>query len=649
MTPRNPHAGEPFDTPDQEIAEALLDVSIPTLMLSLVHMSGDPELIRGRLRPAGLFLNEVQGYMSEEDKEEVRRLALEVIRDYRDRGCPEPGPVSPELLHEMMNWLVCEEVPDEYVPMLMEEMELDGTDARTVEVEAGPTTRDAFPVVVIGCGESGLLAGVRLKEAGIPFTILEKNAGVGGTWWENTYPGARVDVGNHFYCYSFEPSDHWTEYFAQQPELQAYFESVMRRHGIEQHIRFETEVLGAAWDEDTATWTVRARRADGDEVTLTARAVISAVGQLNRPNVPTIAGQDTFTGPAFHSARWDHSVDITGKRVAMIGAGASGFQIAPAIAGEVARLTVFQRTAQWMFPNPNYHERVGPGVRWALRHLPFYGRWYRFLILWPGCDKGLDAARVDPDYPDPQRAVSEHNEATRQIFTDWILSQIGDDPELAAKVVPDYPATGKRTLQDNGSWLRTLTRDNVELVRTSIDHIEPGAVVTVDGERYPADVLVYATGFLATRVLWPMEITGRDGVDLRSMWGERPAAYLGITVPGFPNFFCMYGPGTNLAHGGSLIFHSECQMRYILECIEALVDGGHRWMEPRPGALRGLARAFAARAGRPRVGATVCAPLLLQERTRRDPRPQPVAAGRLLALDQGARSGGLRHPVTRRR
>ena len=578
---RNPHAGEPFDTPDEQIAEALLDVSIPTLMLSLVHMSGDPELIRGRLRPAGLFLNEVQGYMSEEDKAEVRCLALDVIRDYRDRGCPEPEPVSPELLHEMMNWLVCEEVPDEYVPMLMEEMELDGTDARTVRIWADEAARGAFPVVVIGCGESGLLAGVRLKEAGIPFTILEKNPGVGGTWWENTYPGARVDVGNHFYCYSFEPSDHWTEYFAQQPELQGYFESVMHKHGVEPHIRFETEVVGASWDEGSATWTVRARQADGTELTLVARAVISAVGQLNRPNVPAIDGQDTFAGPAFHSACWDHSVDLTGKRVAMIGAGASGFQIAPAIADEVARLTVFQRTAQWMFPNPSYHERVGPGVRWALRHLPFYGRWYRFLILWPGCDKGLEAARVDPDYPDQQRAVSEHNEATRQIFTDWILSQIGDDAELATKVVPDYPATGKRTLQDNGSWLRTLTRDNVELVRTRIDHIEPNAVVTVDGERYRADVLVYATGFLATRVLWPMEITGRGGVDLRAMWGERPAAYLGITVPGFPNFFCMYGPGTNLAHGGSLIFHSECQMRYILQCIETLVDDGHRSMEPR--------------------------------------------------------------------
>ena len=546
-------------------------------MLSLVHMSGDPGLIRGELKPAGLFLNEVQGYMSEDDKAAVRKIALEVIADYRDRGCPEPEPIGAELLQEMMQWLVCEPVPAEYVPMLLEEMELDGRDVRAGR--ARPAQPD-FPVVVVGCGESGLLAGIRLTQAGIPFTIVEKNAGVGGTWWQNTYPGARVDVGNHFYCYSFEPTDQWTQFFAEQPELQAYFQAVMDKHDIGGHVLWETEVTEAAWDDASATWTVRARDRQGNTTTLTARAVISAVGQLNRPHVPAIDGQADFAGPAFHSSEWDHSVDLRGKRVAMIGAGASGFQIAPTIAPQVDTLTVFQRTAQWMFPNPNYHQRVGPGVQWALRHLPFYGRWYRFLLFWPGCDKGLAAARVDPDYPDQQKAVSEINEITRIMFTEWITSQVDGDADLLAKVLPDYPATGKRTLQDNGSWLRALTRDNVELVRTGIDRIESDAVVTADGARYPADIIVYATGFHANKMLWPMTIVGHDGEVLGERWGERPSAYLGITVPGYPNFFCMYGPGTNLAHGGSLIFHSECQMRYITECLEMLIAGGHKSMEP---------------------------------------------------------------------
>jgi 4-hydroxyacetophenone monooxygenase len=220
-------------------------------------------------------------------------------------------------------------------------------------------------------------------------------------------------------------------------------------------------------------------------------------------------------------------------------------------------------------------------MRWALRHLPFYGRWYRFLLFWPGCDKGLAAARVDVDYPDQQRAVSEVNDVARIMFTEWISSQIGDDAELLAKVLPDHPATGKRTLQDNGSWLRTLKRDNVELVRTPIAAVEPDAVVTDDGVRHEADILVYATGFQANRMLWPMTVIGREGGTLEQRWGERPSAYLGITVPGYPNFFCMYGPGTNLASGGSLIFHSECQMRYITQCLELLIAGEHRAMEPR--------------------------------------------------------------------
>ncbi len=587
---RNPHAGVPFDTPDDQIAAALRDVSIPTLMLSMLHMTGDADLIRGELRPAGLFLNEVQGFMSEEDKDAVRARALEVIRDYRDRGCPEPDPLSEELVHEMMEWLVVEDVGVEYVPMMLADLELDGRDHDRPAPPAGPAAdaRAEFPVVVVGCGQSGLLAGIRLQEAGIPFTIVEKNPGVGGTWWENRYPGARVDVGNHFYCFSFEPSDRWTEFFAQQPELQAYFQGVMEKYGIEAHVRFSTEVVSATWDEPSATWAVITQPVDddgnpvGDPETLTARAVITAVGQLNRPKVPDVAGRDSFTGPQFHTARWDDTVELTGKRVAMIGAGATGFQVAPAICERVGHLSVFQRSAQWMFPNPNYHEKVGPGVQWALRHLPFYGRWYRFLLFWPGCDKGLEPARVDPDFPDQQRAVSEISDGARAIFTDWIVSQIGDDPDLIAKVVPDYPATGKRTLQDNGSWLRTLTRDDVELIRTGIDHIEADAVVTVDGERHPCDVIIWATGFHHARTLWPMEVVGRDGVVLSELWGERPAAYLGITVSGFPNLFLTYGPGTHLAHGASLIFNSECQMHYIDRCLAALIDGGHRSMEVRP-------------------------------------------------------------------
>ena len=574
---RNPHAGLPFsaeDVSDDELAALLDDVSVPTLLLSCVHMSGDASILDGPLRPQGLFLNEYQGYMSVEDQAAARAFALDVIRDWRDRRCPEPEPPSRDLIHRMMDWLVCEEVPEEYVEMLLEEMELDGGDARAVDPPA-PEAAAALPVVIIGCGMSGLLAAIRLQEAGFPYVVVEKNEGVGGTWWENRYPGARVDVGNHFYCYSFEPADHWTEFFAQQPELQSYFQRVMERHGVDEHVRWGTEVTGATWDEHTATWSVAL---DSGE-TLTARAVISAVGQLNRPFLPDVPG--TFDGPSFHTARWDDSVDLTGKRVVVVGAGATGFQLVPAIADQVGHLTVIQRTAQWMFPNPNYHEPAGPGVQWAVRHLPFYGRWFRFLIFWPGCDKGLLTAQVDPTWEHQETAVSEINDLTRVMFTDWITSQLEGRADLVAKCVPDYPPTGKRTLQDNGSWLKALCKPNVELVRAGVDHLEADGVVDTDGVKHEADVIVWATGFRANDMLLPMHIVGRGGADLRERWGIRPRAYLGMTVPDFPNFFMLYGPGTNLASGGSLIFHSECEVRYILQCLDLLADCGLTAMEPR--------------------------------------------------------------------
>jgi len=574
---RSRYAGAPFTTPTADIETALGDVSVPTLLLSLVHITGDTRFLRDYAQ-AGLFLNEVQGFMSEEDKARARAEALTVITDYRDRGCPEPAPLSAAVVKQMMDWAACEPIGDEYLPLLTEELDLDGTDPRRPE----PIDGDAaarLPVLVIGCGESGLLAAIRLQQAGVPFTVVEKNAGPGGTWWENTYPGARVDVANHFYCYSFEPSNQWSHYFAEQPELRQYFVDVMDKHGIDEHVQWETEVVSADWDDPSGVWTVTLRSTDGATSTVAVRAVISAVGQLNRPQIPDIDGADTFSGPMFHSATWDHDVPLAGLRVALIGAGASGFQIAPAIAEDVEHLDVFQRTAQWMFPNPMYHDRVGDGTRWAMEHLPFYSRWYRFLLLWPGADKGLDAARVDPGYEQSDYAVSDMNAAARMMFTHWITSQVDDDQELLDKVLPDYPATGKRTLQDNGTWLRTLRRDNVELIRTPIDRITPTGVVTSDGQEHPADVIVYATGFRATEVLWPLRITGRDGVELRDAWAERPYAYRGITVPGFPNFYLTYGPGTHLAHGGSLIFNSELQMRYIGKCLNALTDGLHS-MEP---------------------------------------------------------------------
>lgn len=574
MPERSRFAGAPITDDDATIAAALRDVSVPTLLMSMVHMTGDVGILDELPTPAGIYLNEVQGFMSPEDQATVRTRAQEVIAAYRDSGSVLPSPPDASALRRMMDVLVATEVPAEYVPLLLEELELGGDDERDPHVEdvIDPDAASAAHVVVIGAGMSGVLAGIRLHRAGIPFTIFEKNAGVGGTWYENRYPGCRVDVGNHFYCYSFAPNDGWTEFFARQPELQSYFERCLHEFGIVERTRLSTEVRSARWDQDGAQWIVTVDGPEGTEE-VRADAVISAVGQLNRPRLPDIVGIDDFSGAAMHSAQWVEGTDLTGRRVAVIGTGASAFQIVPTIATEVDHLTVLQRSAPWMFPNPHYHDEVAPGVRWALRHLPFYGRWYRFLLFWPACDGGLPAMRVDPDWPDQDRAVSEINDLAREMFTQWMADQVGDDDELLSKVVPDYVCLGKRTLQDDGSWLTALTRPNVDLVTEPIERITSGGIRLADGTDIEVDVIVYATGFHANRYLWPMEIVGRDGTVLSEQWGDRPTAYLGITVPNFPNLFCLYGPGTNLAHGGSLIFHSECQIRYVMGCLGWVLGG----------------------------------------------------------------------------
>ena len=555
------------------IASALEEASIPTLMMSMIHMSGDTSLLEGTIRPAGVFINEYQGYMSEADKATVRAQALEMIKDFRDSGCKLPASPSRETIHRMMNFIVAGDVPEDYVPMMLEEMELDGTDQRSDacgdDVSAG--ARSQHKVLVIGGGMSGVLAAYRLQEAGIPFVVIEKNAAVGGTWYENRYPGARVDVGNHLYSYSFEPAHHWTQYFSQQKELQQYFEGVVHHHQLEQHFRFNTEVSGAVFDEVNNEWTVTTLDKNGVAEQYVANSIISAVGQLNRPVLPDISGVDAFAGQWCHSADWDDSIDCRGKQVVVVGSGASAFQLVPTIADDVAQLTVFQRSAPWMFENPIYHQEVPQGKKWCLQNLPFYTRWFRFLIFWPACDGAYDTVFVDPEWPHQERSINEMNDFVYQMFFDHIKGQVGDDEELLQKVTPDYAPMGKRTLQDNGSWLSALKRENVDLVTLGVASVSAGGVTASDGTFYPADIVIYATGFETDKFLWPMEIKGRGGMLLSDKWGIEPSAYLGITVSDFPNFYCMYGPGTNLAFGGSLIFNGECQIRYIMACLKALM------------------------------------------------------------------------------
>jgi 4-hydroxyacetophenone monooxygenase len=466
--------------------------------------------------------------------------------------------------------------------LLEEELAYRGEDRRAPGWRKADVAPDVeFRVVIVGAGMSGLLAGHRLKQAGVEFVIVDKNDDVGGTWFENSYPGCRVDNPNHNYSYSFAQRHDWPLHFSTQDVLLDYFRQCVDAFGLRGNVRFHTEVLAATWSEGDKRWTVRVRTPEGVEENLEANALISAVGQLNRPNFPDIAGRESFVGPTFHSAAWNHDLDLTGKRVAVIGTGASAVQFIPEIAPEVGELLVFQRTPPWFGPTPDYHDTVSSGLQWMYAHVPSYSEWNRFWIFWRMGDAVLPGVTVEPDWDSSAGSVGLMNEMVRLMLSEYINTEFGDRPDLLAKVLPTYPPGAKRMLRDNGVWARALKRDNVELITDAIREITPQGVVTADGREHEVDVIIYGTGFQASKFLTPMKIRGRNGADLHEQWDGDARAYLGITVPGFPNLFCLYGPNTNIVINGSIVYFSECEVRYVLGCLEMLFAGGHRALDVR--------------------------------------------------------------------
>ena len=564
---------------DDALEAALADAHVPTLVNALVHLTGDASLIRGDIRPTSQLFGDPQGGISADDQAAIRERAFEALKAHRDAGFPPLPEPSAALVKEMVDFIIGVELDASYGEFLMSELKIFDEDPYGVSFDDVPAeTRRKFHVVVVGAGMSGLLAAIRLKQAGIGYTVVEKNSDVGGTWFENRYPGCRVDSPNHTYSYSFAPND-WPNHFSPQQVLLDYFNRIADEHGIRDNIRFSTELIEARYAED-GTWQVEVRGPDGEE-RLTANAVISAVGQLNRPKLPAIEGRDSFRGPAFHTARWEAEHDLAGKRIAVIGTGASAFQTVPEIARTAEQVTVFQRTPPWVAPRAEYHEAIPDAKHWLLNNVPFYAKWYRFWMFWTTAEGLLGMVRRDPAWNE-ERSVSEANDQLRAMLTANVQQMVGDDPDLFAKCVPNYPPAGKRMLVDNGHWFNALKRENVELVTDPIARINAGGIETESGRQVDADVIIYGTGFHASRILFPMRIHGKGGVELRERWGADPRAYLGIVMPGYPNLFCCYGPNTNIVVNGSIIFFSECEVRYIMGCLRLLMTRGDRAMDCLP-------------------------------------------------------------------
>ncbi len=572
---------------DEAKLTAALSISdiVPQLLLT-AQLTGRDDM----LRRAAPLISGGWSFLNTIPRELQAEISAELIAALRDlaagRAVDVPRP-SLERFRALISYGVGEQLPIDYAQAILEEWPSgspqDHSDERSVRWRkpVDERTRENVRVAIVGAGLSGLCLGAKLREAGIPFTIYEKNARLGGTWFENTYPGCAVDIPNALYSFSFAPNPDWSREFSGAAEMLAYLERFADDFDVRRSIVFGAEVIAASFDEQSARWQLVIRH-DGDRQEQTSAPVLAmAVGQLNRPKIPAFPGLERFQGAIFHTARWNHDCDISGKRVAMIGTGASSIQVGPSIAPDVSKLTIFQRSAPWVSYNPNYLKDVPDGMRWALANVPLLQRWHRALMWWAGGDALHAVLQKDASWPTPELSLNDKSEAFRQRLLAHLQAEVGDDPALLAKVTPSYPPYGKRMLRDT-NWFKTLKRDNVELVPSAIAGFDETGLVDESGRHHEADVVVLATGFHASRMLWPVDIAGRGGTTIRDVWGDDdPRAYLGVTVPRFPNMFILYGPNTNLAHGSSIFFHSECQVRHIMLCLREMAEQGHSTIECR--------------------------------------------------------------------
>jgi len=572
---------EPITDDDDTIRAGLVGIPVIPLLTSVAHLTGELGILTEDLRPdpekVGVLKDD--GY-SAAQIEDAYRLAADALIAYRDRGSV-PGPtLDADQLRILLEFLVGVTVDDTYLALMQEELALDGADLRAPGWERLEVSPDReFRVVIIGAGLSGLAAAYRLRQAGVDTHVFEKNPDVGGTWFENDYPGCRVDIQNHFYSFSFAQSCHWPQLHSSQPVLLDYFRSCVAELGLTDAISYESEVVEARWDDDSKLWNLSVSGPEGAR-TEHAHAVVSAVGQLNRPHFPEIDGIETFGGPSFHSARWEYEVDVTGKRVAVIGTGASAAQFVPWLAERAAELTVHQRTPPWLVPMVGYQDDVPGNLQWLLRHVPEYARWDRLFIFAKLQEGNLPRTIVDPDWDRSRNSVSESNDTVRRLLTAY-CERTFPDPELQKKMLPDYPWGAKRMVVDDGSYSGALKLPHVTVETGRIAAITPAGVKMDDGRELGYDVIVYATGFRASDFLMPMKVVGTEGTDLHERWGGDARAYLGITVPHFPNLFMMYGPNTNIAITGSVTYFSECQARYITESVRMLLERGVHAMDCR--------------------------------------------------------------------
>ena len=561
---------------DAHLTAALAAADLPTLLMTYVHLSRDEQMLAD-FAPHVHALD--SGKMTNIPDELADRLRKAMGAILTTSGAAQTDVPEPELLQKIMSVGMGDTVSEEFIPLLLEQSGLGGQIDRSARPARSRKPAD-FKVVVVGAGLSGLASAIKLAEAGYDYEVIEKNEEVGGTWWTARYPGVGVDTPSHFYSFSFEQSPDWTTYTPKGPEMRDYLIGVSHKYGVRDHIRFQTSVTGMKWLPGEAVWEVTISDTDGKQSIIRANAVINAHGRLSRWELPKIEGLADFEGTVLHTAEWSPALDLKGKRVALVGTGASAAQCGPAIVEDVDQLTVFMRSGHWVVPSPKSGSPVPEDVRWAMRHIPHYLEWFRFGIYWTASDGLYSNLIKDPAWPEDSPSVSQVNEYLRQYCMANLEIKLAGRPDLLAKLTPDCPVFSKRIVMDT-NWIPMFMRDNVSLETTGIERILPNAIRTADGLEHEFDAIIFATGYDVARMAGWLDIIGRDGRNLREEWGdEDPFAYFGLMVPGYPNYFHILGPNSGPNHGAGANLVAEAQVNYILECLDLIVEADAAALEP---------------------------------------------------------------------
>lgn len=569
-------SGAPTEVDEAFIRRAFDHANLNVLRIALFQHTGDPELAAMKVikhsRAGSPFLFSI---LSPEDDERVRQKALAYLLSNAATAMRKPDRAEAGYLMELFTG---DSLRPSERDFGWEELAFEGFPrAAAWTHRPSPEVIANYNVTIIGAGFSGLIAAIQLEALGISYQIIERQTGLGGTWFLNDYPDARVDITSFLYQFKFEKTYPWKSYFATQAELRDYVDYIVDKYRLRDRISLGTKVTHAEWSAAEAKWIVQIEKPDGTPETLRSNFVISASGLFSTPKLPDIPGIGDFKGEMFHSTAWNHGYDYSGKRVAVVGTGSTGSQLVHGVAEKAESLTIFQRTPNWVTGIPGYRNRVEPEKRWLLDNMPGYAQWYSYSHHISQLQMQA-FHRIDRDWQAKGGLINEKNDQLREGLKSFIRKQVGDRDDLYEKLVPDFAPISRRLVVDNGFY-RTLVRPNVTLETSGIDRFTATGIIDNQGVERSFDLVVLCAGFKVSQYLWPVDYVGRDGIRLQDNWAPDGArAHMTMTMPGFPNFFMLYGPNAGVRAGS---FHTwvEIFSRYICNLITHVIESGNRTVE----------------------------------------------------------------------